>query len=596
MIRKHLAGGAALVVILAASDMAIARQRVSRFDGIGPYVNTGVIGENRGLSAAALLNDVVYIAGGESRSGEGGSKLLEAYDTVDNEIVRRKDMLVARERFAMVPVDGKLYAIGGVNLEGELNSVHEYDPKTDHWKVMAPMGEPRSDFSAAVVDGIIYAVGGWNGKKFTTTVEAFDPKKNKWTTTASLLAPVASRDSLAVVGGMLYLVGGLNQTYFQQVQVYNPKADVWAIESDLPVDVDQMLSVEAVGDVIYAFTWSRSSTTYLAYSTGSGYWTKHVRGISSPIGHFAVSDSSGTIYGPGSGVSGIRAYRPRADFISGKSRRGLVYRPSEGKVIAASDSVLDQNLTPVKERPNDFAVIIGIEKYGNVAPADYAENDARLFKKYAVALLGIPEKNAILLTGNGARLADITKYVEEWLPRNATPESRVYFFYSGHGAPDPQKGGSYLVPWDGDPAYLASSGYAMRKLYDKLESLRAKDVVVFLDACFSGEGSRSVMARGLRPLVILTDTPVTPRSKLSILTAARVDEVAGGIEDQGHGMFTYYLLRGIRGDAAVAPSGRVSLGRLHDYIQKNVQRDARRQNRDQTPQMFSASAGLMLRD
>ncbi|MDP3543686.1 MAG: ankyrin repeat domain-containing protein, partial [Elusimicrobiota bacterium] len=98
-------------------------------------------------------------------------------------------------------------------------------------------------------------------------------------------------------------------------------------------------------------------------------------------------------------------------------------------------------------RPDDFAVVIGIEKYSRLPEAAFAENDADAMKKHLLAL-GYPERNIVLLTGGQATRGAISGYVEEWLPKNATERSRVVVYFSGHGSPDPKTGDAYLVPWD----------------------------------------------------------------------------------------------------------------------------------------------------
>lgn len=125
-----------------------------------------------------------------------------------------------------------------------------------------------------------------------------------------------------------------------------------------------------------------------------------------------------------------------------------------------------------KTAPDDYALIIGIEKYQNIPKADFAERDAATVKEYAKSL-GVPDENIILLTGQRATRTGVAKYVEEWLPRNVKPGSRIYFYYSGHGAPDPADGASYLVPYDGDPSFLKTSAYPLSKLYESLAALHA---------------------------------------------------------------------------------------------------------------------------
>lgn len=104
-----------------------------------------------------------------------------------------------------------------------------------------------------------------------------------------------------------------------------------------------------------------------------------------------------------------------------------------------------------------------------------------------------------------------------------------------------------------------------------------------LDACFSGAGGRSVLAKGARPLVAKVDDGVPASSRLTVLAAASGDEITGTLAEQGHDLFTYHLLKGLFADP------RPSAKALHAYLRPRVQDDARRQNREQTPTLAGAS-------
>ncbi|MFA6316532.1 MAG: caspase family protein [Elusimicrobiota bacterium] len=273
--------------------------------------------------------------------------------------------------------------------------------------------------------------------------------------------------------------------------------------------------------------------------------------------------------------------------------RGMPAEPEQRPRRPAFSSDVEKPGLGASARPEDFAVVVGIEKYQLVPSADYGERDAATFKEYLLGL-GVPEENVVLLTGPKATRTGLVKYVEEWLPLNATPESRVYFFFSGHGAPDPKTGKAFLVPWDGDPRFLDSSGYPLAKLFEGLAGLKAREVVVALDSCFSGAGGRSVLAKGLRPLVAKVKTEAPASKKLSVLTASAADEVTGSLEKKGHGLFTYYLLKGLQGEADADKDGHVTLGELHAYAAKAVGKAARLQNREQTPELKAADHGLRL--
>ncbi|TBR17161.1 hypothetical protein EPO15_17565 [bacterium] len=247
------------------------------------------------------------------------------------------------------------------------------------------------------------------------------------------------------------------------------------------------------------------------------------------------------------------------------------------------------------ERPQDVAIVVGVAKYSDLPEAQYAEADAEAVAAHLLAL-GVPQRNLIRLTGMRATRTGLKKYVETWLPNNVRPGSRVFFYFSGHGAPDPRTGEAFLVPFDGDPNYLADTAYPVKELYRSLSAAGAKEVLVALDACFSGAGGRSVLAKGARPLVVTTEAAEPPPAAVTVLAAAAGDQITATLEESGHGLFTHYLLKGLDG-AAKDGKGRVTASGLYDYLAPKVQDEARRQNREQTPALRRADGSdFLLRD
>lgn len=314
------------------------------------------------------------------------------------------------------------------------------------------------------------------------------------------------------------------------------------------------------------------------------------------IGHLAVNFAKGT-----AAYAKVAAERDAArPAVAGVTRaeleRLVTAAVAGGPARPAADGKTSDADAPAysrPERPDDAAVIIGIESYSDLPAARFAERDAEAVRRH-LAALGVPERNMVSLIGSKAGRAAFVKTLETWLPRNVTEDSTVWVYYSGHGAPDARSGAAYLLPWDGDPQFLDDTGYPIKRLYAKLDALKAKRVIVAMDACFSGAGGRSVLAKGLRPLVTKIDAG-RAGGKTVALTASAADEVSGTLEDQGHGLFTYHLLRGLNG-AAADPRGRVTLAGLYDYLVPKVRDEARRQNREQTPQLLqdAGAAGSVL--
>ncbi len=257
-------------------------------------------------------------------------------------------------------------------------------------------------------------------------------------------------------------------------------------------------------------------------------------------------------------------------------------RPQRAPVVAnlpasAVSSEIDALPPASISQPHTHAIVIGIENYRQALPhADFAAADARLAAKYYERVLGVPEENVAVLINDQAAKSDFEKYFERWLPNRVEEGDTIYIYYSGHGAPNPKTGEAYLVPFDADPTYIEQTGYSIAKLYRDLGKLPAKKVVVAMDSCFSGAGGRSVIARGARPLVTMAANNVP--QNLTVITAAAGDQISSSYQDKGHGLFTYFFLKGLKEKGS-------DLQAVYDYLRPEVSKVARREyNADQTPQ------------
>ena len=249
-----------------------------------------------------------------------------------------------------------------------------------------------------------------------------------------------------------------------------------------------------------------------------------------------------------------------------------------------------EELPPVKVKQNKkfFAIVIGIEQYRQQLPkAAYAVADARTVTEYLVKVMGYPAENVVTLTNDRASLTDFIKYLEKWLPNNVDKDHTVLIYYSGHGAPNPKSGDAYLVPYDGDPTFLEETGYSLKRLYAALGKLPAKEVIVALDSCFSGAGGRSVLAEGTRPLVVnMKGSAVLPKN-MTVLSASTGDQISSTYQEKGHGLFTYFFLKGIRNEEVLKADGSLKIADLYNYVKPQVESIARKKyNCEQTPQLI----------
>ena len=241
------------------------------------------------------------------------------------------------------------------------------------------------------------------------------------------------------------------------------------------------------------------------------------------------------------------------------------------------------------KKKHAYAVVIGIEQYREKLPkADYADRDAKLVGEYLTKVMGYPEENVIVQVNERATGRDLEKYFESWLPNNVEKDGSVFVYYSGHGSPSAKSGDAYLVPYDGDPAFLETTGYPLKRLYAALEKLPAGEVTVVLDSCFSGAGGRSVIAQGLRPMGLSVQKAMKASGKTIVLSASSGEQVSSTYMDQGHGLMTYFFLKGLQGEGDTNHDGVIELAELFEYVKPNVQRIARKQyNNEQTPQLLA---------
>jgi uncharacterized caspase-like protein len=233
---------------------------------------------------------------------------------------------------------------------------------------------------------------------------------------------------------------------------------------------------------------------------------------------------------------------------------------------------------------NTFAIIIGNEKYKNEVLVPFANNDAKIFKEYVEKTLGVPHDQIRFVENAGYN--DL-RIAINWLVQAmkvCRGQGKAIIYYAGHGIPNESDQSAYLLPVDGignDPA----SGFSLKEMYEKLSSVEAQSIIVFLDACFSGskrEGGMLTSARG----VAIKAKQAEPKGNLIVFSAAQGDETAYPYKDKKHGMFTYFLLKKLQ-----ETKGDVTLGELSDFLSAEVGRESFVKNsKIQTPMVSVSSA------
>jgi tetratricopeptide (TPR) repeat protein len=245
--------------------------------------------------------------------------------------------------------------------------------------------------------------------------------------------------------------------------------------------------------------------------------------------------------------------------------------------------------------PHSYAIVAGIATYANLPPEaqlHFSERDAEAIYSVLISPEGgnFHAENVHRLIGPKATLANLRHELEDWLPSVSKDGDRVLIYFAGHGFVYPQNGGrAYLAPYDIDPRNIENTGYPMDRLATIIGSkVQAKSKILITDSCHSG---------AIRPedTQNFNHAVVDVSKSLFSLTASRDRERSfesaswGG----GHGIFTYYVVKGLEGQADENGDGIVTADELQEYVHRNV-REASKGQQNPTADAGSFDPHMLL--
>ena len=241
------------------------------------------------------------------------------------------------------------------------------------------------------------------------------------------------------------------------------------------------------------------------------------------------------------------------------------------------------------------AIVIGIQNYKNLPNASYATNDAIQFKDHAVRYLGVKPDNVKLLTDNNAQRADILLAFKYWLPAHINAgKTDVIIYFSGHGLSQEQVKQRYFLPFDVNTDLLEETAINQKNLFKQLSLAGAKSVVVFLDTCFSGANRvGQTLVQNQRAVNLKQNADALPTG-FSVLSAASNQQVAYGDDSLQHGVFTFFLLKGISAEQGMHQSKQLNLGQLADYVTQKTRLYALNNNKQQDPKFIGDQQQLVV--
>jgi hypothetical protein len=237
-----------------------------------------------------------------------------------------------------------------------------------------------------------------------------------------------------------------------------------------------------------------------------------------------------------------------------------------------------------------WAIIIGISDYrdSRIVPLRYASKDAKSFYDWLVSTSGgkYPPSNVRLIINEDATGQNIKDALFNWLGR-ALAEDLVTIYFAGHGSPQSpdQPNNLFLLPYDTQYDNVAASGFPMWDIETAFKRfIKAKKVIVIADACHSGGvgqsfdiARRSNRSIDINPISIGLQNLSEIGDGIAVISAS--DDKQFSQEGQqwgdGHGVFTYYLLKGLKGEADYNKDSHVTLGELIPYLSEKVRRETK---------------------
>ncbi len=266
-------------------------------------------------------------------------------------------------------------------------------------------------------------------------------------------------------------------------------------------------------------------------------------------------------------ANGVQPQQPTVQpTLTPKGQNPNTERPGSADV----DSDIPQ---AIEQHSNAVALILAIPQYqsASIPEVKYARNDAEVLRQYLIKSFGFKPENILpMIADERLTYGRIQTYIKSILPSYLKPDgnSDLFIYFTGHGAPSSANNEAYLVPWDGDPNYVnENNSYSMKKFYVDIELLNARHKIIVVDACFSGySGNGENLLKSASPIYLKLNNPLVADPNTVIIQSSSVNQVSNWYDEKGHGMFTYFFLKGIQGAADYDHNGTITADELIKYI------------------------------
>ncbi len=235
-----------------------------------------------------------------------------------------------------------------------------------------------------------------------------------------------------------------------------------------------------------------------------------------------------------------------------------------------------------KNNGTTYAIVIGISKYKEVMPLNFADRDAQVFADYLLSKTGLAldSNNVKLFTNENATADNIGNALTDIIMKDLKKGDKVIFFFAGHG--------DYEAKILKDRALLLLYGAPAKNYYqnilrgefistavlnsDFIDPLSSKgcEVMLFIDACHA-TGLNKNLSGGQEGGRITSTALQNMTSPVKIYSCqANQYSLESTQWGGGRGLFSYILMEGLYGMADADGNKIVTLRELQRYLEDNV--------------------------
>ncbi len=229
-----------------------------------------------------------------------------------------------------------------------------------------------------------------------------------------------------------------------------------------------------------------------------------------------------------------------------------------------------------------WMLLIGVNHYqdATLPPLRYAAVDCQgIGAALTAATQQFPHKDLAIfhdLATELPTLATVTASLRR-VVSEARSQDTVAIYFSGHGVVEPIARQTVLCLRDTDASDLSNTGLPIQSVLQQLHACAAQDRLLWLDACHSGNLSLTAAATDrqvtlLNPSWQLIESlrqGVSQQRGFYALLSCDEGQHAWEFPDLGHGVFSYYLMLGLRGEAADA-RGVIAADGLYHYVYRQT--------------------------